>query len=40
MQHAHRVVRAFEDSTKKEELIPPGSELDFVPKQYAKAQAR
>jgi hypothetical protein len=32
MQHAHRVVRDFEVSTKKEELIPPGSPLDFVPK--------
>lgn len=32
MQHAHRVVRAFEESTKVEEIIPPGSPLDFVPK--------
>jgi arylsulfatase len=32
MQHAQRIVREFEESTKKEELIPPGSPLDFVPK--------
>jgi len=37
MQHAHRIVRDFEDSVKKEDLIPPGSPLDFVPEQYAKA---
>jgi arylsulfatase len=36
MQHAHRIVRDFEESVKKEELIPPGSALDFVPKQYAR----
>ena len=35
MQHAHRIVRDFENSVKKEELIPPGSPLDFVPKQFA-----
>ncbi len=32
MQHAQRIVREFEDSTKQEQLIPPGSPLDFVPK--------
>lgn len=32
MQHAHRVVHEFEESVKHEELIPPGSPLDFVPK--------
>ena len=37
MQHAHRVVREFEESKKKEELIPTGSPLDFVPKPYARA---
>jgi arylsulfatase len=37
MQHAHRIVRDFEESTKKEELIPPGSPLDFVPKTFAKS---
>jgi len=35
MQHAHRIVRDFENSVKTEELIPPGSPLDFVPKQRA-----
>jgi arylsulfatase len=35
MQHAHRIVRAFEDTVKQEELIPPGSPLDFVPKRAA-----
>ena len=35
MQHAQRAVRAFEDSTKVEELIPPGAPLDFVPKRTA-----
>jgi arylsulfatase len=34
MQHAHNAVRKFEESVKKEELIPPGAPLDFVPKQY------
>jgi arylsulfatase len=34
MQHAHNAVRKFEESTRKEELIPPGAPLDFVPKQY------
>jgi arylsulfatase len=37
MQHAHRIVRDFEASTKKEELIPPGSPLDFVPKMEARS---
>jgi arylsulfatase len=37
MQHAQRVVREFEDSTKKEQLIPPGAPLDFVPKTGAAA---
>jgi arylsulfatase A-like enzyme len=32
MQHAHRVVREFEASTKREQLIPSGSPIDFVPK--------
>jgi arylsulfatase A-like enzyme len=32
MQHAQRVIREFEDSTKKEQLIPPGSPIDFVPR--------
>lgn len=32
MQHAHRAVRAFEESTAKEELIPSGAPIDFVPK--------
>ena len=32
MQHAQRIVKEFEDSTKKEQLIPPGAPLDFVPK--------
>jgi arylsulfatase len=32
MQHANRIVREFEQSTKSEELIPPGSPIDFVPK--------
>jgi arylsulfatase A-like enzyme len=35
MQHAQRIVREFEESTKKEQLIPPGSPLDFVPKTAA-----
>jgi hypothetical protein len=37
MQHAQRIIRDFENSTKKEELIPPGSPLDFVPKKFAEA---
>jgi arylsulfatase len=37
MQHAQRVIRDFEESAKKEELIPPGAPLDFVPRQHAKA---
>jgi hypothetical protein len=37
MQHAQRIIRDFEESAKKEELIPPGAALDFVPKQHAKA---
>jgi len=32
MQHAHQVVRDFEASTKREQLIPSGSPIDFVPK--------
>jgi arylsulfatase A-like enzyme len=36
MQHAHRVVREFEESKKREELIPSGSPLDFVPRPYAR----
>src|SRR5271167_2871737 len=32
MQHAHRVVRELEASTKREQLIPSGSPSDFVPK--------
>ena len=34
MQHAHRVVRAFEESKTREELIPTGSPIDYVPKPY------
>jgi arylsulfatase len=37
MQHAHRAVHAFEESTKKEQLIPSGSPLNFVPKAGAEA---
>ena len=37
MQHAQRIIRDFEESAKKEELIPPGAPLDFIPKQHAKA---
>jgi arylsulfatase len=40
MQHAHRVVREFEESKKKEELIPTGSPLDFVPRPYERTSAR
>jgi hypothetical protein len=29
-------VREFEESKKREELIPAGSPLDFVPKPYAR----
>src|SRR5688572_31728545 len=32
MQHAHRAVRDFEESTRREQLIPSGSPIDFVPK--------
>jgi len=32
MQHAHRVVREFEESTREEAVIPPGAPLGFVPK--------
>src|SRR5262249_34661726 len=38
MQHAHRVVREFEESKKREELIPSGSPIDFVPRPYARGQ--
>lgn len=31
MQHAHRIVRKFEESAKREQLIPTGSPIDFVP---------
>lgn len=31
MQHAHRIIRAFEDSVRTEALIPPGSPIDHVP---------
>jgi arylsulfatase len=37
MQHAQRIIRDFENSTKKEEVIPPGAPLDFVPKKFAEA---
>jgi arylsulfatase A-like enzyme len=37
MQHAHRVVREFEESKKREEPIPSGSPIDYVPKPYARA---
>jgi arylsulfatase len=37
MQHAHRVVREFEESKNREELIPSGSPIDYVPKPYARA---
>ena len=37
MQHAQRIIRDFENSKKKEELIPPGAPLDFVPKKFAEA---
>jgi len=36
MQHAQRIVRKFEESKAREELIPPGSPLDFVPRPYAR----
>ena len=35
MQHAQRIIRDFENSVKQEELIPPGSPLEFVPKRHA-----
>jgi arylsulfatase A-like enzyme len=31
MQHAHRIIRDFEDSVKIEALIPPGSAIDHIP---------
>lgn len=31
MQHAHNAVREFEESARREQLIPAGSPLDFVP---------
>ncbi len=31
MQHAHRIIRDFEDSVKTEALIPPGSAIDHIP---------
>lgn len=31
MQHAHRIVRAFNESVEREPLIPTGSPIDFVP---------
>ncbi len=31
MQHAQRAIREFEESTKREALIPPGSPVGFVP---------
>jgi arylsulfatase A-like enzyme len=31
MQHAHNIVREFNDSVEREQLIPTGSPLDFVP---------
>jgi hypothetical protein len=37
MQHAHRAVREFEESTTREQLIPSGSPIDFVPKSGAEA---
>jgi hypothetical protein len=37
MQHARRIVWEFEESKKREELIPSGSPLDFVPRPYARA---
>jgi arylsulfatase A-like enzyme len=37
MQHAHRVVAQFEESTKREQLIPSGSPIDFVPKSATEA---
>jgi arylsulfatase A-like enzyme len=32
LAHASRIIQDFQDSTKKEELIPLGAPLDFVPK--------
>ncbi len=32
MQHARRIVREFEESAGREQLIPAGSPIDFVPK--------
>lgn len=31
MQHAHNAVRNYENTVKQEALIPPGSDLDFIP---------
>jgi arylsulfatase len=31
MQHARRLIRAFEESVQTEELIPAGAPIDFVP---------
>ena len=31
MQHAHRLMQQFEESTEREGLIPAGASLDFVP---------
>ena len=31
MQHAHRIIRNFDDSVKSEALIPPGSAIGYVP---------
>jgi len=31
MQHAHRIIRNFDESVERESLIPPGSPVDFVP---------
>jgi arylsulfatase len=31
MQHAHRIIREFDQSVETESLIPPGSPVDFVP---------
>ena len=39
MQHAHRVVREFEESKKSEELIPVGAPVDFVPNQRGHSQS-
>jgi arylsulfatase len=36
MQHARRIVREFEESKAREDLIPSGSPLDYVPRPYAR----